>query len=64
MKELCVWHGIHGNRERLILLATFWLIWKERNRRMFEGIKSNFDKSMIIGSVISEFFVKESPTAF
>lgn len=40
------WKGINSKEKHLSLipLTTFWMVWKERNRRAFEGKVEGFDR--------------------
>lgn len=42
--ELLAWEGLTFKNKcfRLIPLTIFWIVWKERNNRIFEGIERNF----------------------
>lgn len=54
--ELWVWDGLSRVKKivNLIPLAIFWIMWKERNLRAFEGIEGGIlklrDRWMHIGS--------------
>lgn len=39
INELITWEGLIGNSKSacLIPLSIFWVIWKERNKRAFDG---------------------------
>lgn len=37
---------------RLIPLCIFWVVWKERNLRAFEGIEKDFTSTRDIGSIL------------
>lgn len=43
-EELWTWDGVCKKNKllRLIPLSIFWVVWKERNLRAFEGIKKDF----------------------
>lgn len=45
-KELWAWSGIFMRKKYLFLvpLAIFWVMWKEWNIRVFEGVKNDFVK--------------------
>lgn len=42
--ELFAWEGLCKRKTnyKIIHLIIFWIIWKERNNRAFEGKKSDF----------------------
>lgn len=44
--EIWAWEGISKRRKivNCIPLTTFWVVWKERNSRIFENIKEEFNK--------------------
>lgn len=57
--ELLAWESIAAKNKhyRLIPLTIFWVVWKERDNRIFEGLEENFanikDKSLhLFGSII------------
>lgn len=33
----------------LIPLITFWMVWKERNMRVFKGVEDDFDRLEVDG---------------
>lgn len=37
--EIWVWRGISGGKKHMDLIpfTIFWMVWKERNRKAFEG---------------------------
>lgn len=45
-EEIWAWQGIGRDVKffSLIMLTMFWIIWKERNRRVFEGVESDVVK--------------------
>lgn len=44
--EICAWKRINNvnNYVSFIPRATFWVTWKERNKRVFYGRKADFDR--------------------
>lgn len=56
-EDLRAWLGIYPSKERremicLILLASFRLIWRDRNRRIFDNDESHFGKFWILGFLL------------
>lgn len=43
-EELWAWKGFQSNKkiDKLIPLATIWVIWNKRNKRAFMEANSNF----------------------
>lgn len=44
--ELMAWEGLGSNNNsiRLIPLTIFWVFWKKRNNKAFDGIEFDFNK--------------------
>lgn len=44
--EIWAWDGLYvkGNIANLIPLTVFWVLWKEKNSRVFDGVESSVYK--------------------
>lgn len=46
-EKVWTWKGVSGRKKKqlgLISLTIFWVVWKERNRRTFQGVEEDIDK--------------------
>lgn len=45
-EKICAWKGISRGKKHasFIRLTTFLVVWKERNKRAFEGVENGFDR--------------------
>lgn len=44
--EIWAWKGINDGKKQggLILFVIFWVVWKEKNKKVFEGVEADFDR--------------------